>query len=142
MELKNNQFLHGSGGTCWVDGEELAAVKSVEAKVTGQFEDVNVAGAYETHHQYVGYSIEGTVTLVKTRSFALAKVAPGFISGEIPEVKIITKLENKLTGAAERAALTGVSFTEFDIANFEAKTMAEEPIPFKATYYEVLETIA
>ena len=134
--------MHGSGGTFWVDGEELAAVKSVNAKVTGQFEDVNVAGEFPTYHQYVGYSIEGTIVLTKTRSFALTKVADGFLTGEIPEVKIITKIENKLTKAAERVAITEVSFTEFDIAKFEAKALAEEEIPFKASGYEVLETIA
>ncbi len=140
-KVTNNSFLNGSGGALWIDGERLAQVKKVEAKITGQFEDVEVAGDFATYSQYVGYSIEGTVTLQKVNSFVLNKVVQGFKTGEMEESTIITKIENPKTKAVERVSITGVLFTEADLGSFDTKSLMEEEIPFRATDYNVLEAI-
>lgn len=139
--MENNKFLNGSGGEIWINGEKLAEVKKVECKVSGKFEDVEVAGDFSTYWQYTGYSIEGTVTLHKINSYTLKLLAKAYQKGDIPNCKIVTKLANRVTGAAERTAITGVGFTEFSIAEFEAKAIREEAMPFKASGYEVLDTI-
>jgi hypothetical protein len=60
----------------------------------------------------------------------------------MPDIKIITALTNKSTGSTERTSVDGVVITEFALANFEAKALAEEELPIKASSYEVLETIS
>lgn len=138
--ITNNSFLHGAGGAVWVDGEELAQVMSVELKVTGQFEEVSVCGNFHTYQQYVGYTVEGTLKLQKINSTQAAKIMSAYESGEMDDATIITKLENKKMGGAERVSVTGVVFTELG-QNFEAKKLVEESIPFKAVKYEYLDRI-
>lgn len=141
VNMQDTQVLHGSGGAVWVNNEQLAALEKISIKVTGQFEEVKCAGDYRTHNQYVGYSVAGTLTLNKVNSFAGNTFADSYKTGIMPNVKIITSLKNPATGKSERAAVTGVKFTEFTLAEFEAKALTKEEIPFVATDYEFLERI-
>jgi hypothetical protein len=140
-KIKQNRILTGSSGNVWMNGKLLAQVKSVEAKITGNFEDVEVVGDYATHYAYAGWSGEGTVVLQKIDSTVLTLLADAYKAGKMPEVKIVTKLKDQDTGKSERAAISEISFTEFMLAKFEKKALIEEELPFKFADYDVLETI-
>lgn len=43
-EFNPNHIMHGNGGAVWWNGKKLTTLQSVEAKVTGDFEDINVCG--------------------------------------------------------------------------------------------------
>ena len=141
VNMQDAEVLNGSGGAVWVNNEQLANVEKVSIKVTGAFEEVKCAGDFRTYNQYTGYSVAGTLTLNKVNSFAGNTFADSYKTGVMPSVKIITSLKNPVTGRAERAAVTGVKFTEFNLAEFEAKALAKEEIPFVATDYEYLERV-
>lgn len=144
VNMNGTEVLNGSGGYVWVNTDELANVEKVSIKVTGSFEEVKCAGDFRTYHQYTGYSIAGTLTLHKVNSF----IGNGFDSsqsyktGKMPDYSITTALKNPVTGKQERAKITGVKFTEFSLADFEAKALAKEEIPFVATDYEWIEKIS
>ena len=139
--MDRNKLLNGIGGNVWVDGELLCSVKSVDFKLTGNFSDIACCGDPATYAAYEGYAGEGTLETYKMNSSLAAKTAEGFRSGVIPDTKIITKVENRATGQAERWALTGVVFTEASIAKFEAQKTIEESFPIKFSHAENLETI-
>ncbi len=136
-----NRFLIGTNGAVWVNGQKLSNITKVEIKVTGTFEDVNVVDDFATHSVYTGYSIEGTLTMKKIDSFVLKTLANSYANGIMPDIKIVSRLTDKSTGKNERTAITNVQFTEFYLANFESKGLIEEAVPFKAAYYEILDTI-
>lgn len=139
--MAKNRYLTGSTGNVWLNGKLLAQVKSIEAKITGNFEEVNVVGSYGTEHVYTGWTGEGTLVLQKIDSTVLKLVGNSFKTGIMPEIKIITQLTDKNTGKSERAAISDVVVTEYMLAKFESKTPVEEEIPLKFSDYEVLETI-
>ena len=139
--VNQNRVLSGSNGNVWLNGKRIAQVKSIEAKITGSFEEVNLVGDYATYNAYTGWSGEGTLTLQKIDSTALKLLADGYKSGDMPDVKITTKLEDKSTGKSERVAISNVVFTEFMLTKFEGKALIDEELPFKFSDYEVLETI-
>lgn len=136
-----NRLLTGSTGNAWINGKLLATLKSIELKVTGSFEETSFCGDLATHSRYTGWSGEGTVTFGKVDSTVLSLLAEAFKTGNMPEIKIITKLTDMSTGKSERAAVSNVVFTEFFLAKFEAKGLVDEEIPLKFSDYEVLETI-
>mgnify|MGYP000373409591 CR=1 FL=1 len=43
-EFNPNRILHGNEGTAWFNGKKLTTLQSIEAKVAGDFEDINVCG--------------------------------------------------------------------------------------------------
>ncbi|MFA5527654.1 MAG: phage tail tube protein [Peptostreptococcales bacterium] len=136
-----NRILTGNSGNVWINGKLLTTIKSIELKVTGNFEDVNICGDNATYNRFLGWSGEGTCTWGKVDSTVLKLLADSYKTGDMPEIKIISKLTDKTTKKSERAAVSEVVFTEFFLTKFEAKTMVDEEIPLKFSDYEVLETI-
>nr|WP_240967966.1 phage tail tube protein [Paenibacillus aquistagni] len=133
--------MSGTDGTAWINGEEWAELKAIEAKVTGEFEDVTFCGDYGTYKRFMGRTCEGTLTLNKVMSRGMKLMAEAFKTGVMPDIKIITKLVNKQTGKAERVALKDVVFSEFAIAKFENRSLLEEELPFTFSDYDILEAI-
>ncbi|WP_321994829.1 phage tail tube protein [Clostridium butyricum] len=136
-----NKILTGSSGNIWLNGQLMAQTKSIEAKITGNFEDINFVGDPSTHSKYTGWAGEGTLTMYKIDSTVIKLIGQAFKTGVMPDIKIITKLTDKNTGKSERVAISGITITEFILAKFEAKANVEEELPFKFTDYEILDTI-
>jgi len=139
--INQNRILSGSTGNVWLNGKLLAQIKSIEAKITGSFEDVNLVGDFATYNAYTGWAGEGTLTMQKIDSTVLNLMADSYKTGIMPEVKIITQLKDKSTDKSERVAISNVVITEFMLTKFENKALVEEELPFKFSDYEVLETI-
>ncbi len=136
-----NRVMHGNGGAAWWNGRKLATLQSVEAKVTGDFEEINVCGDPATYQIYNGYAGEGTLVWLKTDSEVMMELAAAYQDGVMPEITIITALKQKGTNKVERVAYSDVTVTEFMLAKFEKKAKTEEEVPFKFGGFEVLETL-
>ena len=76
-KMKANQVVNGSFGLLWIDNEKLSNVKSFEAKVGLNYEEVNIAEDLGTHQKLMGYAGSGTMTLHKVDSFVLKKMKDG-----------------------------------------------------------------
>lgn len=139
--MNKNRTLTGSTGNVWFNGQIVSTIKSIELKITGSFEEQSFCGDFGTYNVYTGWSGEGTMTWAKVDSTVLSLLADAYKTGNMPEVKIITKLTDTATGKSERAAVSDVVITEFFLAKFENKALLEEEIPLKFSGYEVLETI-
>lgn len=133
--------MHGSGGAAWWNGKKLTTLQSVEAKVTGDFEDINVCGDTATYKIYNGYAGEGTLTVLKIDSDILIQMAEAFRTGVMPEITVITAQTQKGTNKVERVSYTDITVDEFMLAKFEKKAKTEQEIPFKFGNFEVLETL-
>lgn len=137
-----NKILKGSNGNVWVDSELLSTLKSIEAKIKGDFSDHNFCGDSATYSSFDGWSGEGTITMSKTDSKLWSKVAEAYRSGIMPDIKIVSSLTDKSTGKSERVALKGVVFTELTLVGFKAKEAIEEEFPFKFNDFEPLDKIS
>ena len=140
-DFNPNRVLHSNQGNMWFNGKRLSTLQSVEAKVTGDFEEVNNCGDPATYRIYNGYSGEGTFTMLKIDSEVLKLMADAFKTGEMPTMTIITALEPKGTNTVERVAYSDVTIDEIYLAKLEKKSKIEEEVPFKFGHFEVLETI-
>ena len=138
-EFNPNHVMHGNGGTAWWNGKKLTTLQSVEAKVTGDFEDINVCGDPATYSVYNGYSGEGTLTVLKIDSDVLVEMAEAYRTGIMPEITVITAQTQKGTNKVERCAYYNITVDELMLAKFEKKAKTELEIPFKFGNFEVLE---
>lgn len=138
-DFNPNHVMHGNGGAAWWNGKKLTTLQSVEAKVTGDFENINVCGDPATYEIYNGYSGEGTLTVLKIDSDVLVEMAEAYRSGIMPEITVITAHTQKGTNKVERIAYSDITVSEFMIAKFEKKAKTELEIPFKFGNFEVLE---
>lgn len=136
-----NRLLRGQDAHIWFNGRKLATVQKCEAKMEGNFEDINVCGDPATYAVYNGWSGSGTLEYLKFDSEIMQMVTTAFLSGVMPECEIITLLENESTGKRERCRIGIVTFTEATILSFEKTALITESIPFKFADFEYLETI-
>ena len=139
--MNKNQIIRGSFGRVWVDGELFSNVKSFEAKLTLNYEEVDIAGELGKHQRYMGFTGEGTMTLHKINSKILAKLATAIKNGEMPDIKIISKLEDPTALGAERIELIEVTVDEVMLMKFENAAIGEEEVPFKFADYNLLDYI-
>jgi len=138
---KGSKVLNGTDGQVWVNTELWAEVKSIELKVTGQFEDVTFCGDYATYSRYTGWAGEGSLKLQKTYSRGSKLLAVAFQTGIMPEIKIVTSLTDKATGKAERVSVEDITITEFMLTNFENRSLIEEELPLKFAKYTPIESL-
>ena len=141
-DVKTNQIIRGTFGRVWIDGELFANVKSFEAKLTLNYEEVDLSNDLGKHQRYMGFTGEGTMTLHKINSKIFAKLAKAIKSGDIPEISVVGKLEVPTALGAERVSFTEVTIDEVMALKFENATIGEEEVPFKFADYEPLDLIA
>ena len=140
-KMNKNRIINGTHGSAVWDGEKLGNVKSLEAKVTMNYEDVSVAEQLADDRRYMGYVITGTMVLHKIDSYVADKLEDGIKTGDMPEGTVIAALEDPAAYGYERVELTGVTFDEMTLIKFELKTLGEEELPFKATDFRFLDKI-
>lgn len=141
LAFNHNKVIRGTFGKVWVDGERLSNVKTFEAKATIDYEDMDINGDFGQKKRYMGYSIAGTMTLHKYDSFILSKYHAGVMNGELPEITVVSALDDPTGYGAERVALHDVKFDEITLSKFENRTVTEEEVPFTAGSFEFLDLI-
>lgn len=136
-----NKILNGTFGKVWIDGEKYGNIKSFEAKVTGEFESVNLSEQLGEKQKYMGYGIAGTMTFHKINSKIAAKAASGFQTGNMPTFTVIAAIEDPAAYGYERIELSEVTFDEITLMQFETKSVTDEEVPFKAGSFRYLDEI-
>ena len=122
-DVKTNQIIRGTFGRVWIDGELFANVKSFEAKLTLNYEEVDLSNDLGKHQRYMGFTGEGTMTLHKINSKIFAKLAKAIKSGDMPEISVVGKLEDPTALGAERVSFTEVTIDEVMALKFENATI-------------------
>ncbi len=139
--FKPNQIISGTYGKVMIGEEELANIKTFEAKITGEFEDVKVANKLGVYKKLLGFTGEGTLTMHKVDSSLQKKVAEALATGEMPDIKIIAELNDPQGKGAERVEILDVTFTEVALLQFEVGAIAEVEMPFSFADYNYIQSI-
>ncbi len=136
-----NKVMRGTFGKVWLDDERLASIKKFEAKVSIDYEDMEINGLLATQKRMLGYSIAGTMTLYKYDSFVMKKYKEALRTGVTPNLKLVAALDDPAALGAERISLSDVQLDEIMLMSFENKTLLEEEVPFTAGGFDVIDEI-
>lgn len=129
-EFNTNDILTGASGRVWMNGKLLATVSKFEAKISGNFEDIEICGDVATYQMYTGWSGSGTITMKKIDSTVTDMMIDAYNSGVMPDIQIFSELKNSRTKQAARYQIGIVTIPEAVVASFEAKKPVEEEISF------------
>ena len=136
-----NKILRGTFGRLWAQGKRLANVKSFEVKATLNYEDVEINGELCQQHRYLGYSLAGTVVVHKTDTYLVNLILNGMLTGSMPPIKLVGRLDDPDANGSERVEIYDVTFDEATLLRFENATVSEESVPFKAGGFRYLDKI-
>src|SRR5690625_7944556 len=87
-KIPSNRQINGTFGAVWVNGEKWMDVESFEARVTVNFEDVNMAEDLATHKKMTGWAGEGTLTVKKVYSRGATLLGDAVKNGVVPDINI------------------------------------------------------
>lgn len=139
--MKANEVVNGTWGEVWINDDLVDEISAFQAKIEFNKEDIDVCGEMMTQHKITGYSGTGSMTLKKTNS-RMIKILSDFVKdGTEPDVTIVGKLADPANGGSERISLTGISFDDLTLFDFEVKSLGEYECPFTFTGFKVIDSI-
>lgn len=140
-KIPANKIINGTHGSVWVNNEKWLDIDAFEAKVTINYEDVNMAEELGTDKKMIGYAGEGSLTTKKVYSRGANLLADAVRTGILPDINIVGKLADPDAYGSERCSLQRVTFNEFMLMKFEQKTIGSEELPFNFARYEPIDLI-
>lgn len=135
MNKAPNRILRGTFGKLWINDDPRHDVKSLEAKVTKNYEEIHANGDFGTYRRYMGYDISGTIVLHKVDSSIPRLEGDSPQTGVMQDIKIDFALTDPDVSGAQRVTLENVTLDEFTLGQFENNTVLEETVPFHASGY-------
>lgn len=141
MAIDERKVINGGFGTVFLDGEEVAELKSFQAKLEFQKEEVKIAGKMATGTKYMGYSGKGSLALHKVNSRMIKAIGQQIKEGKEPRFTIIGKLADPDADGVERIAINNVSFDDLTLFDFEVGALGQAECPFTFTDYDFLDLI-
>lgn len=138
---KSERVFNGSWSSLWVDDEEMAEATACEAKLTLEKTEVNQTGTLAKGYKVTGTDGKGSIKMNKISSYFIKKIGDNIKNGKTTVCQIRSKIADPDAVGAEDILLTGVTFDELELVNWEAKKLLEENIPFSFTGFEVLESV-
>lgn len=139
---EHKNVISGTGGEVWIDGEYVAEVIAVEAKVTLEKETVLQSGNRPKGFKVVGKEGKGTIKMNKVGSFFIEKLSDDLKELKTTTANIITKVHDPDAKGEERIELLDCVFDELTLADWEAGKIGEESIPFTFADWNVLDSIS
>ena len=139
--LDATKVINGTHGQVFLGDDELAEMKSFQAKLEFQKEEVKIAGKMATGTKYMGYSGKGSLALHKVNSRMIKAIGQQIKEGKEPRFTIIGKLADPDSDGVERIAINNVSFDDLTLFDFEVGALGQTECPFTFTDYDFLDLI-
>lgn len=132
MGFKAQNTIAGKEGRLFLDGEELAHIKTFEATIEKDKSEVNIAGRRMTGHKTTGASGTGTATFYKVTSQFIRIMIDYVKTGRDPYFTLQAVLDDKSSGrGVERVSLYDVNFDSAQVGSLDVDSEAlEEEVPF------------
>ena len=138
--LSPERVRSGSHGTCWLNGELASECYGLQIKVNKTKEAIPRCGAFMEGHKLMSANITGTVRLYNATSRMIDTQAADLKAGKDTRFVIVSKLDDPDADSVQRVQVTGVSFDDLTLADWEAAKVGVIEAPFTADDYTVLET--
>ncbi|MBX0319750.1 phage tail tube protein [Shouchella clausii] len=144
MALHAMNTISGKEGRLFLDGEEMAHIKSFEANVEKNKSEVNIMGRRMTGHKTTGATGTGTATFYKVTS-RFQRIMMDYVkNGNDPYFTMQAVLDDKASGrGTERVTLYFVNFDSAKIAGLDVDSEAlEEEVPFTFEDFDLPEQLS
>lgn len=140
-KLTGNRVMNGSYGEVWLDNEQVSEVKSFQAKVSFNKEDINFCGQLATDSKITSTKGTGSVGMHKVSSRMANKIGNNLKKGIDTRVTIISKLADPDAFGAERVVVRNVSFDDLTLADWETAVTGKVEVPFTFTEFEFIDKV-
>jgi len=135
------RIINGTWGEVWLDGEYASECYGCKLAVKTNKEKIQMAGKMASDNKVTGIELTGSLKLHKCNSRMARLIGDKLKQGKDVRFTIISKLDDPDAYGAERVAVTGVSFDDLTIADWEVGKTGSTENPFTYTDYNYLDMI-
>ena len=139
--FRPDMVLNGTWGNVWIDSDYMAQATALQAKFKLTKTDVTQTGTLAKGQKITGIEGTGTLKLNKTSSYFISRLLSDIKQGKSPVITIISDVDDPTVNGNERVKLTGVTFDELTLADWEAGKLGEESYPFTFENAELIDAI-
>lgn len=144
MALDASRVMNGSFGSVFdANGNWLTNVKSAEATVEINKEEIARAGTRWIAHKVTSLKGSGTITGYRVTSDlieAIGQIANDRSGVYVTELRM--KLDDPESFGAYSVRLKGVTFDQIPLMKYELNSIVEEELPFTFTGYELMDVVS
>ena len=141
MVLAPEKVINGTYGEMKINGQLVAEVTGLEAKITVEKDEVKLVGTLAKGYKITGTEGKGTIKLNKVYSRFINLMNDNLKAGKSTVATIESALADPDSDGSETVVLNGCIFDELTLADWEAKKFGEESVPFTFTDWDVTSTI-
>jgi hypothetical protein len=142
MAVDSKRIINGTHGEVWLDGDYVAEVTGLQAKIAINKEKVQQCGDMWERQKVTGYTGTGSLKINKVFSRMAIKLRPLLKEKKDVRFTIITKLADPDSFGCERIVIKDVSFDDLLLADWAASTLGKVECPFTFADYDELDIIA
>ena len=139
--LDATKVINGTYGQVFLGDDEVGEMKSFQAKLEFQKEEIKVAGQMATDTKLMRYTGKGSLSLPKVNSRMVKTLLNEIKEGKDPRFTLIGKLADPNSEGAERIAIKNVSFDDLTLFDFEVGAVGATECPFTFTDIECIDLI-
>lgn len=129
----------GTYGELWLNNEQVAEVYSCQIKVNKNKEKISRCGGFVEGHKLMSTSITGSIGIYNATSRLIELQAADLQAGKDSIFTIISKLDDPDAVSVQRVQVTGVSFDDLTLADWEAATVGKITAAFTGEDFDILE---
>ena len=122
----------GTFGSMWLNGELASECYGLQIKVSKTKESVPRCGATVEGNKFMSAKITGSVKLYNATSRLIRAQADDLKAGRDTRFTIVSKLADPDNPDVQRVQVTGVSFDDLTLADWEAAKTGTIEAPFTA----------
>lgn len=130
----------GTWGSLWIDGEQVAECYGCQAKISKTKESVARCRVMMEDSKVVSVKGTGSVRIYNATSRLIEMEGEALKTGKDLRHTIISNLDDPDNPDNQRIALTGVSFDDLTLVDWEAAKLGQIEAPFTYTGYQLLDT--
>ena len=135
------RVANGTCGRIWLDGDDVSECYGCKLSVKATKEKIHMAGQMAVDNKITGIELTGSIKLYKCSSRMARLIGEKLKSGQDVRFTIISKLDDPDAYGAERISVTGVSFDDLTLADWESGKIGQTEVPFTYTDYKFLDMI-
>lgn len=141
MSYEAKNVINGTFGELWINDVKVAECTGFQAKLNLNKEEVKKCGSLGKAEKVTGWEGKGSIKFNKVFSRMARLMAENIKNGKQTVVTIVSNLADPDAFGSERVAIKDATFDELTLADWEAKKILEENVPFSFSDFEFLDMI-
>ena len=138
--IRPSLIRSGTFGEVWLNGEQVAECYGCQIKVNKNKEKIPRCGAFVEGSKLMSANITGSLQLYNATSRMIELQAADLKAGRDSRFTIISKLDDPDNPSNQRISVTGVSFDDLTLADWEAAKPGQIEAPFTFEDFDVLDS--